>query len=335
MHVDSDEKDDIPKPERRDSPVLRINGLYRNFGSFTAVNNLSMIIEKGEFMGLMGPNGAGKSTTLKCLTGLLKPTRGDIRIQGNDVTRDFRKALAHTGCVVETPAFYGGITPAEVLVYTGRIYGLSKSEINVRSRDVLEQLRMWDWRDKKISGFSKGMRQRVALAQALLPNPDFLVLDEPTSGLDPRGMVEMREILKDLKDGQRSILISTHILSEVSELCDHVTMINHGTTVASGEVEGLVDRMIRDRVQRFKIRTLNEVPAAFYTDISGCPGVNDVIRTDDTHFTIVFSGTYEEKADVYDMMYAHKLRMIGVNEEGGGLEDLYMELTNEDGVNIK
>ena len=335
MRTDSDVSDDKPKQKRKGSPVLRINGLYRNFGSFTAVNNLSMVIEKGEFMGLMGPNGAGKSTTLKCLTGLLRPTKGDIRIQGTDVTKDFRKALAHTGCVVETPAFYGGITPAEVLVYTGRIYGLSKSEINVRSRDVLEQLRMWDWRNKKISGFSKGMRQRVALAQALLPNPDFLVLDEPTSGLDPRGMVEMREILKDLKDGRRSILISTHILSEVEELCDHVTMINHGTTVASGEVEGLVDRMIKDKVQRFKIRTLNEVPASFFADVSGCAGVDDVLKRDDTHFTIVFRGTYEQKADVYDMIYAHRLRMIGVNEEGGGLEDLYMELTDEDGVNIK
>ncbi len=328
------ESDSIGK-SGKGTPVLRINGLYRKFGAFIAVNNLSLNVEKGQFMGLMGPNGAGKSTTLKCLTGLLRPSKGDIYIQGTNISGNLRKALAHTGCVVETPEFYKGITPAEALSYTGRIYGLSKSEINVRSRDVLEQLRMWDSRNKIISGFSKGMKQRVALAQALLPNPDFLVLDEPTSGLDPRGMVEMREILKELKDGERSILISTHILSEVSELCDYVTMINHGTTIASGPVEGLVDRMIKDRVQRLKIRTLHEVPAQFFTDIRGCEGVQEVSNSDGTHFIITFQGSYEQKADVYDSIYSHKLRIIGITEEGGGLEDLYMELTDEDGVNIK
>lgn len=319
----------------KDTPVLRINGLYRKFGSFTAVNDLSFQINKGEFMGLMGPNGAGKSTTLKCMTGLLRPTSGKIYIQGTDITKDPKGALAHTGCVVETPAYHNMITPAELLMYTGRIYGLNNYEINLRSRDVLEQMRMWDWRDKKIAGFSKGMRQRVALAQALLPNPDFLVLDEPTSGLDPRGMVEMREILKELKDGTRSILISTHILSEVEDLCDYVTMINHGTIVASGQVEGLVDRMVAGREQKLHVRTLTPIPDGFRSMIMGEPGVQDAEFADPTHMTIVFKGDYEKKADVYEFLFQNKLRVIGFSEEGGGLEDLYMELTDEEGVNIK
>ena len=142
--------------------------------------------------------------------------------------------------------------------------------------------------------------------------------------------------LKELKDGTRSILISTHILSEVEELCDYVTMINHGTIIASGQVEGLVDRMIADREQKFHVRTLAPIPDGFRPMILGEPGVQDAEYVDPTHMTITFKGDYEQKADVYEFLFQNKLRIIGFSEEGGGLEDLYMELTNEEGeVNIK
>ncbi len=327
------------KPERDKGPssssVVKIKHLTRRFDTFVAVNDLSFEVRKGEYMGLMGPNGAGKSTTLKCLTGLIRPTSGSILVHGYDVSRNPDKALANTGCVVETPAFHKWITPSEIMSYTGRIYGLSRYETNLRTRDVLELLHMWDSRNKAVNLFSKGMRQRIALGQALMSNPDFLILDEPTSGLDPRGMVEIRQILRELKDGDRALLISTHMLPEVEELCDSVTMINHGTTVTSGPVEGLVDRMITNRVQKLHVRTLGTIPQDFRKDIVGTTGVLDVEFHDDTHMTISFKGDYEHKADVYDLIFQHRLRTIGFSEEGNTLEDLYMELTAGEEASVK
>lgn len=213
----------------------------KQYGSFTAVSDINLDISQGEFMGLLGPNGAGKSTTLKAITGLLKPTSGEIRIQGIDI-KDHRHAMEHVGCVIETPEAYPAYTPAELLEHVGRMYGLNKDEIRIRSRDVLEEMKMWDWRYKKIGEFSKGMRQRCILAQALLPNPQVIILDEPTSGLDPRGMIEVRAVLSDLKKRDRSLLISTHILKEVSEICGSVTMIRDGQAVLAGDVTELLNR---------------------------------------------------------------------------------------------
>lgn len=217
----------------------------KQYGSFTAVSDINLDIAQGEFMGLLGPNGAGKSTTLKAITGLLKPTSGEIRIQGIDI-KDHRHAMEHVGCVIETPEAYPAYTPAELLEHVGRMYGLNKDEIRIRSRDVLEEMKMWDWRYKKIGEFSKGMRQRCILAQALLPNPQVIILDEPTSGLDPRGMIEVRAVLSELKKRDRSLLISTHILKEVSEICGSVTMIRDGQAVLAGDVTELLNRTAAD-----------------------------------------------------------------------------------------
>ena len=218
---------------------ILIKNLTKTYGAFTAVDNLSMSVKKGEFMGLLGPNGAGKSTTLKAITGLITPSSGEIYVNGVDA-RKHRNAMRHVGCVIETPECYPNFTPSEMLYYVGRVHGLSKSEIRIRARDVLEEMRMWQWRDKNIGQFSKGMRQRVALAASMLPNPDIIILDEPTSGLDPRGMIEVRQTLKELKNRGLTLLISTHMLKEVSEMCTSMTMINHGRTVISGDVDTLI-----------------------------------------------------------------------------------------------
>lgn len=288
-------------------------------------------------MGLLGPNGAGKSTTLKCLTGMLKPTSGSIFIDGINTEKHHRKSLAHVGCIVETPEFYSDFTPADVIDYIGKYYGLPKREIEIRARDVLEEVRLWDWRHKKIGQFSKGMRQRVSLAQALLPNPDLILLDEPTSGLDPRGMIEMREILNNLKNGKRSLLISTHILKEVSEVCDYVTMINHGTAVISGEVKSLVSKTIRDGGKTFTLefRTLREIPERLVTDINGCEGVEETVPRDGRNFSVSFSGSEEAQAALVDLIYGYNVGLLSVAEKGADLESLYMELTKNDEVNIK
>lgn len=301
----------------------------KTYGNFTAVSDISFDIAKGEFMGLLGPNGAGKSTTLKAVTGLIRPTSGEIRIQGIDI-KDHRRALQHVGSVIETPMPYGDFTPADLLYHVGRMYGLDKQETSIRSRDVLEEMKLWDWRYKKIDGFSKGMKQRVVLAQALLPNPEIIILDEPTSGLDPRGMVEIREILKGLKKKDCSLLISTHILSEVSELCGSVTMIRDGKAIISGDVAELLSGSMGGVT--LEIKMLKDITESFITDLSGCQGVKEVDVMGDHIVKVSFDGTPEQQTDLISVAYNSGLGLMSVNESGKNLESLYMELTEGEGA---
>lgn len=322
--------------EENDSPLaIDVRELTKTYGSFTAVDNLSMQVKKGEFMGLLGPNGAGKSTTLKCITGLVNRTSGTITVNGIDA-RNHRRAMTHVGCVIETPECYHNFTPGEMLDYVGRIHGISRKELPIRARDVLEEVRMWEWRDKHVGQFSKGMRQRVAIAAALLPNPEIIILDEPTSGLDPRGMIEVRETLRRLKDRGMTLLISTHILKEVSEMCTSMTMINRGRRIVSGDVNTLIHNMAQsERSITIDLRTLAEMTQTFISDLRAMPGVDGFERTGDRSVRFAFIGTDEQQADIADLVASHKLRLLSMNETGADLEKLYMKLTDDGQVNIK
>ena len=318
-----------------DNYSLVVNNLTKSYGAFTAVDNLSMKVKKGEFMGLLGPNGAGKSTTLKAISGLLTPTSGQIFINGVDAKKH-RAAMRHVGCVIETPESYHDFTPTEMMLYVGHIHGLSTKEVKIRARDVLEEVRMWSWRDKNIGSFSKGMRQRVALAAAMLPNPELILLDEPTSGLDPRGMIEIRRTLNELKKRDISLLISTHILKEVSEMCTSMTMINHGKTVISGDVNTLIHNLAKNENRvTIELRMLGDLSPTFMSDITAMTGVSNLERTGDHSIKFGFNGTDEQQADIVDLVYSHKLRLLCMNESGADIESLYMKLTDESEVNIK
>lgn len=307
---------------------IEVSNLVKKYGSFTAVSDLNLQVEKGQFMGLLGPNGAGKSTTLKAVTGLLIPTSGTIKIQGIDI-KDHRHAMEHVGSVIETPDPYPQFTPADLLQHVGRVYGLDRQEISIRSRDVLEETKLWDWRYKSIGGFSKGMRQRVVLAQALLSNPEIIILDEPTSGLDPRGMIEIREILKGLKKKDRSLLISTHILSEVSELCGSVTMIRDGKTVASGDVSELLSESAANKIT-LEIKVHSAISDEFVKNLSGCQGVESAETIGDHVVKLEFVGSPEDQLEVVTMAFNSGLGLLSINEKGKTLESLYMELTESE-----
>lgn len=310
-----------------DVPAIEAMGLTKTYGSFTAISNITLRVRRGEYTGLLGPNGAGKSTTLKVITGLIMPTSGTVMIDGVDI-KDHRRAMAHVGCVIETPEPYPLWTPAEILEYVGRIYGLDSREIAIRSRDVLEIMKMWDWRNKPVGGFSKGMRQRVVLAQALLPNPSTIILDEPTSGLDPRGMIEVREVLGSLRAKDRSLLISTHMLKEVSELCGSVAMIRDGRMITSGRVSDLVNGVGSGRQIHLEIKSRRPFTPEIVGDIGGMAGVRSVRRTGDCSIVVDFSGTNDEQEHIVDVVYASGLGITAVNESGADLESLYMNLTD-------
>ena len=310
--------------------VIEVSNLVKTYGKFTAVSDVNLEVSRGEFMGLLGPNGAGKSTTLKAITGLLRPTSGSIRIEGIDI-KDHRRAMQHVGSVIETPEPYQNMSPRKYLGLVGHMYGLNKAEIDIRSRDVLEEMRMWEWRDKPIGSFSKGMKQRVVLAQALLPNPGIIILDEPTSGLDPRGMVEVRNILRDLKKRDRSLLISTHILSEVSEICGSVTIIRSGRVVRSGDVSELL-KDVNSFGVTLEVKVMDTLTNEFINDLAGCAGVKGYDRVDDHVIRLTFAGSSEQQADLVSMAYGGGLRLLSINEKGATLETLYMDATEGEGA---
>src|SRR5437879_6862710 len=228
----------VEQPITRDAPV-HLEGLGKEYGHFTALKALDLTVAQGTSLGFLGPNGAGKSTTIKIMTNLIRPSRGHATLFGIDVRQEPTRALASIGAVIETPEFYGYLSPLETLAYAGRLRGMSSKEIEHRSEAVLKEVKLSDWADHRIQEFSKGMKQRIAIAQALLHEPELLILDEPTSGLDPRGMAEVRDVIKALKGEGRTIFMSSHLLGEVQEVCDDVALLNHGELLIHGSVRDL------------------------------------------------------------------------------------------------
>jgi len=196
----------------RNKEILVTEELTKRYSGYTALERLNLTVTEGTCVGFVGPNGAGKSTTIKILTGLIHPTNGKAFIAGYDIVNEKKQALSMIGAVVETPEFFPHFTPTEILSYFGKIRGLSTQSLTERIKKVLELVKMEDWSQKKIGKFSKGMKQRIALASALLHDPDLVILDEPTSGLDPRGMIEVRKIIKSLKEQGKTIFMSSQLL---------------------------------------------------------------------------------------------------------------------------
>ena len=204
-----------------------IEGLSRYYNGFLALDNLSLKVRKNEDVALLGPNGAGKTTALKILCGLLRPSSGTAYINGVNVMEERERAISMVGTMLETPEFYPFLTPVETLSYLGRLRGMSGQGLKSRIEEVIKLVRLEEWAKVKIGKFSRGMKQRLALAQTLLHDPPILILDEPALGLDPRGMMEVRAILKKAKK-EKTILLASHLITEVVQVCDKVALIDHG-----------------------------------------------------------------------------------------------------------
>jgi len=206
---------------------ITIENLSKYYNNFLALDNLSLKVKRNEDVALVGPNGAGKTTALKILCGLLRPSSGTAYINSINVIEERERALSEVGAIVETPEFYPFLTPNETLSYLGRLRGMNGHELKSRINEVLKLVKLDEWGNVRIEKFSRGMKQRLALAQALLHDPPILILDEPTLGLDPRGMVEMREVLKEARK-EKTVFFASHLLAEVAQVCDKVALIDHG-----------------------------------------------------------------------------------------------------------
>jgi ABC-2 type transport system ATP-binding protein len=224
--------------------MIKVEGLTKRYGRTVAVNNISFSVEKGQIVGFLGPNGAGKTTTMRVLTCFLPPTAGTASLAGYDVLEQPLEVKRRIGYLPETPPLYPEMEVSEYLTFVGRLKGVPRSAIRRRVDEVSGLCAIGDMRDKLISRLSKGYRQRVGLAQAIIHNPDVLILDEPTAGLDPKQIIETRQLIKDLaKAGAHTIILSTHILPEVEQTCEQVIIINKGQLVATDSVENLTHRL--------------------------------------------------------------------------------------------
>ena len=301
--------------------------MRKEFKNFVAVDGLSLKIEKNSFTGLLGPNGAGKSTSLKVLTNLINSTSGTAYINGIDVQENPKEALMGVGTVVETPEFYLYLTPRETFRYMGNVLGMSKERVKTQTEEILSKVKMTDWADKRLGTFSKGMRQRISIGIALLDDPSVIILDEPTSGLDPRGMAEMRDILRNLRidNNGLTVLMSSHMMHEVTDLCDRIAMINHGKLLAHDTLE----KFLGSRNTRLmKVRTLEPPTQKMGDAIAALPNV-DSVNVYENLIEVRINGGDNEEADLFSDLANIGFRIRSVSMDDNALESKYLDMIKE------
>ncbi len=295
---------------------LEAVNLTKRYGKFTALDNLNVKVEGTKCVGYLGPNGAGKTTTLKLFTSLLRPTEGEAVINGYSVRREKLLALKDVAAVVETPELYPMFTPEEILSMSCAMRSLSGCDIG----HALEEVGMYEWREKKVGKFSKGMKQRIALAAALVTNPEILILDEPTSGMDPRGMAEIRQVIRDLKKSQRLIFMSSHLLSEVTDVCDEVVMIDRGRFILHSPISEVMSRFGGSSVEV----TVLEMPPAEV--IESLPLVKKVEILDSHRISIAYKQGEEAQYRLLKELLDAGVKVIGYSSGTKMLENAYLQL---------
>ncbi len=298
--------------------LLSIQNLNKTFGEHKVVNDLTFDIPEGVIFGFLGPNGAGKTTTMKMILGLLKPTSGKITVCGDTVSYGQTKTNRHIGFLPDVPEFYGYMKPSEYLSLCGEITGLDRAKIKSKTSELLTLVGL-DSANKKIGGFSRGMKQRLGIAQALLNEPRLLICDEPTSALDPMGRKEILDILLSIK-GKTTVLFSTHILSDVERICDQVAVLNKGKLVLSGHLSELKqerqDTLVaefatKDDVQRFK---------------AAATGLIGTLEFSENTVTIQSTNMPTVRQKLFDTFAAEKIYPIRIDQAEQKLESLFMEV---------
>ena len=311
------------------NPSLEAVGLSKRYGTFNAVSDLNLKLEGSKCVGFLGPNGAGKTTTLKIFTDLIRPTGGHAFINGANVHTSKKQALAHVGTVIETPEIYSSLTPREGLSLICAHRGVPKSERKKKIEEVIEEVKMGEWIDKRTGKFSKGMKQRVNIASALLGDPSVLLLDEPTTGLDPRGMSEVRDIVKALKSRNRLIFMSSHLLGEVSEVCDEVAMIDHGKLLVYDTISNVTAKFSKggDTVEVGLIRPLGA--GVLEKSVASIANVTSAERMDDRNLRITFTGGLASQESILSELAKLNIGVVSYRPAISGLEDAYLDLIKE------
>jgi ABC-2 type transport system ATP-binding protein len=310
--------------------VIEVQHLTKRYGRVTAVNDVSFRVERGEILGFLGPNGAGKTTTMRILTGFMPATEGKAIVAGFDVFDQPIEAKRRTGYLPETPPLYPDMSVAEYLDFVARIKGVPSNERRQRVKDVMARTRVDDMANRLTGKLSKGYKQRVGLAQALIHNPDVLILDEPTAGLDPKQIIETRELIKHLA-GDHTIILSTHILPEVSQTCQRVVIINQGKVVAVDTPDNLTARLRGSDTLYVQVDAAGGDAATALTRVPGVTRVAEMDRRDGAvGYEVDSERGRDVRRDLARAVVSSGWGLLELRPTRVSLEEVFLAVTTED-----
>ena len=310
--------------------MIEVQHLTKRYGPVTAVDDVSFRVERGEILGFLGPNGAGKTTTMRVLTGYMPPSEGKAIVAGYDVFDQPLEAKRRTGYLPETPPLYPDMTVREYLTFVARIKAVPRNDRKKRIGDMMERTRITDVADRHCGKLSKGYRQRVGLAQAMLHNPDVLILDEPTAGLDPKQIIETRELIKGLA-GDHTIILSTHILPEVSQTCQRIVIINKGKIVAVDTPDNLTSRLRGAETMYLQVDAQGADAAAALQRVPGVTrvGIADA-RDSVTGFEVDSATGRDVRRELAAVIVGRGWGLLEMRPMRMSLEDVFLQLTTQD-----
>ena len=306
--------------------AIETNNLTKRYGSLTAVNKLSLIVERNTIHGFLGPNGAGKTTTIKILVGLLKASEGTAKIFGKEVHVDQADERLRIGYMPELPKFPKHLKGAELLDIYGRMYGMTQQELKEQIPKLIDLVGLKGREKDLIGKYSKGMQQRIGIAQALLNSPDLVILDEPSIGLDPVGMVEVRELVKAISKEGMTVFVSSHLLFEVEQICTHVTIINKGSLLVSDTLQNVSSMLSGPAMIHVELAELSD---AVIVAVKKLPFVSGVWRTGN-NLSIQVATHDDVRAEVSQEITRSGGVVVGISQKASNLEDVFIQLVSKD-----
>ena len=312
--------------------MIEVKNITKKYGSFTAVDNISFTVKDGEIVGLLGPNGAGKSTTMNTITGYIEQTDGDVVVNGFDTVKKGKKARSQIGYMPEGVPLYSDLTVKEFVTYMAELRKVKGKEKKEKVQKILEQTGLKDMQKKLIKNLSRGQKQRVSLAGALVGDPKVLILDEPTVGLDPKQITEIRSLIKDLGKNH-TVILSSHILSEVSQICDKVIIINKGKIVAEDTPENLENRVADNNVIYVTVEDLENKIEKIKDKIKGIKEIKLVSTNDDKTKKYEIIGNKDEdlRKKVFTEFAKEGITIFEMKRPEATLEDAFMKIIGEGG----
>ncbi len=313
--------------------MIEVQNLTKKYGTHTALDNISFNVGKGMIYGFLGPNGAGKSTTMNIMTGYIAATSGSVKINGCDILKEPEKAKKHIGYLPELPPVYQDMTVREYLKFVSEIKQVKKSERAGQIDEIMERTKVTEVSGRLIKNLSKGYKQRVGLAQALIGYPEVIILDEPTVGLDPKQIIEIRELIKSLGK-KHTVILSSHILSEVSAVCDHIIIISKGKLVASDTPEGLMTLMKGGRQLEISVLGEKERLADILDGIAAVDEYrfNDLVDNGEIQAFIHFDAEQDIRKELFYRLAASDMPIMSMGLSEKSLEDVFLELTEDAGT---
>jgi ABC-2 type transport system ATP-binding protein len=308
--------------------MIEIKGLTKKYGKFSALEDLNLTLEEGTVFGFVGANGAGKSTTFLILATLLQPTKGDVFINGVNLRENPSEVRKMIGYMPDFFGVYDQLKADEYLDFYGASYGIPEAERKVLIPQLLELVNLTHKRYDYVDLLSRGMKQRLCLARSLIHDPKVLILDEPASGLDPRARVEMRDILKTLKKMGKTILISSHILPELAEMCDEIGVIDNGRLIAHGSVAEIQDKLQGERVITIRLAGSPDTSITFFEEDPFISNIEQTTAGDGITFS--YKGTEDAQIDLLKRAVLNDIPILSFMEHVTNLEDVFMEITKGD-----